>query len=231
MTHVTRIAIDPAGRGRPASAVPAALACVLALLSVAGCGDPKAASKENFKKALSAFFGKGCAMLTPAAMSQFGGSTQPFPVKVTIAPVTDADAPRYEALAKAGLLTQGPVTTSMGMFNQMTKTVPFDLTDKGKAMWRAPNSVAPGSPGGFCGGQVHVVSVDRFSEPVAAGGQQVSQVTFTMRDTYDDWTKAPFIQKAFPTELSHAGPVSLSLPMVLMNDGWALPPNLPASGL
>ena len=199
-------------------------------LAVGGCGDPKAASKANFQKALSAFFDKDCAMLSPARSALLLASAPPtFPVNINLGPMRDADAPRYEALADAGLLKTGPETRSVNMFGQATTAVSFNFTDKGRSLWKAPNALGPGSPGGFCAGTIHVVSVSGFTAPVDEAGQRVSQVTFTMQATYDDWTTAPAVQSAFREETSRTGPNQMALPLVLMNDGWKVATGL--SGL
>lgn len=62
-----------------------ALACSVAIL-VAGCSDPKAASKDNFAKALTAFFDRTCLMLSPNP-SPFAADA--FPVTVSKFTPTD----------------------------------------------------------------------------------------------------------------------------------------------
>lgn len=75
------------------------------VLAVAGCHAPKAADKENFAKAVTAFFDKNCAMLTPTTPSIFGtAEPHPLPVDIDVAPMADSDLPRYDALAQAGCL-------------------------------------------------------------------------------------------------------------------------------
>jgi hypothetical protein len=45
---------------------------------------------------------------------------------------------------------------------------------------------------------------------------------FRTGTVYDAWTQAPDVQEAFRNELSHASPAPLTLPMVLVNDGWTI---------
>ncbi len=220
--------IYPTSRHRRAAIPPAALAGALAPLVLSGCSDPKAASKENFQNALAAFSDKNCAMLTPASGDILVGSgPMSFPVDVTIALVAEVAAPCYAAFAAAGLLKRGTEKTTQGLFGQATKAVSDDLTDKGRPLWKAPNSLGPGSPGGFCAGHIRVVAVDRFIDPGVANNAKVSRVTFTARAEYDAWTKTPAVQAAFRAKLRHTQPVSQTLPLVMMNDGWAAATSMP----
>jgi hypothetical protein len=130
--------------------------------------------------------------------------------------------------AAASLLNRGEPFNSTAFCVTIEK-VTFSLTDKGRSLWRAPNSIARGSLGGFCGGHIGIVSVDRFTEPADFNGQKVSQVTFMVRANYDDWTKAPPLQKVFQDELSHTAATSQTLPLALMNDSWAVATNQPAA--
>ena len=215
----------------PARRMARRLAPAMALvMATTGCGDPKAASKENFQKALTAFFDKNCKMLTATRFPQMLPNGPPFPASLGIAPFTDGNLPRYQALAAAGLLKRGPETTTAAPFSAPTRQVSFDLTDKGKALFQTIGAMGPGSPPGFCAGHLRVVSVDSFTQPATLGGQLVSQVTATLKPEFDPWTRAPELQPAFQADLGQTAPAPLALPLVLRNDGWAVATSLPAAG-
>ncbi len=164
-------------------------------------------------------------MLTTAmqtSLDLFGTSPVTFPVSVRIAPMPDPNEPRFAALTAAGLLNQGPQTTTLDMFRNRQVSAEFALTDKGRALWKPPNALGPGSPAGFCAGHLHIDEVASFTDPVVQGGSKISMVNLTMHTDYDSWTTAPDIQKAFRSELNQASPTPASMPMVLMNDGWTV---------
>lgn len=81
-----------------------ALSSALALLLVAGCGDPKAASKENFQKALTVFLDTNCAMLRVAYPS--------FPVRTSAdrsGPPALQESDSLPAFVSVGLPTSKPI--------------------------------------------------------------------------------------------------------------------------
>lgn len=193
------------------------MAAILALTALTGCDDPKAATKENFQKALVGFFDRTCARITPLeGLADLNALKFP----ATVTPAGNA-LPRYEALADAHLLFR----TGVGMaarYPGERRPVRFTLTDKGRTLFKPANTAGSPAPAGFCAGRIEVVSVDGFTEPTDSAGRRLSQVTFTAAAHYDDWTKAPGIQAAFRQQLSHAAPASLTFPMVSMDDGWAV---------
>jgi len=203
------------------------LAATLALMTavaLAGCGDPKEATKANFKQGLNAFFDKNCALLTPTRLTVnlLGQSPTTFPIIIQTAPMANPDTPRLVALAASGLLHQGAEQTTVNMFRQVEVSKPYTLTDKGKALWKPSNAMGQGSPAGFCAGHMQVDDVDSFTDPVVQGGMKVSTVSFRAHTVYDAWTQAPDVQEAFRNELSHTAPAPLTLLMVLMSDGWTI---------
>lgn len=139
------------------------------------CHDPKAASKGNFAKALTAFFDRTCLILSPDP-SVFAANAFPATVR-EFTPVDYGDSPRYEALAQVGLLKRTPVSSQM--YPTPVQSFVFDLTAKGRTLYKPTGAFGPGSPGGFCAGRLRVISVDQFTNPVVQAGQRVSQVTFT----------------------------------------------------
>ena len=190
-----------------------------------GCDDPKAASKDNFAKALTAFFDRTCLMLSPDP-SVF--ATNAFPATVReFTPVDYGDGPRYEALTQAGLLIRAPLPSDT--YPAPVQSFVFDLTDKGRALYKPAGALGPGSPGGFCAGYIRVVSVDQFTNPVVQGGQRVSQVTFTARADGDTWVRQREVAAAFQRELQRTQPFQQIVPMVQTSDGWEIALNPPAS--
>lgn len=190
-------------------------------LALTGCGDSKAATKENFRKSLTAFFGKSCAMLSANARFPLtmGGDGSGMPAQDVL-----LEADKIMAFKEAGLLT---VTSKFMPLSspgrpEKTEVLSYAPSEKGKPLYRDVEAIGPGSPPGFCAGHIEVISVDSFSEPVASNGQLVSQVNISAMTQYDDWTHTPSVQKAFAREVSHDKPAPFSLPMVLMNDGWAV---------
>lgn len=190
-----------------------------AILLVVGllvaCSDPKVASKENFRKALSAFFDKEC-ILVAQGVNAFPFQVQiGEPGKTALEQLVQSDAAaKLKPLVDAGLLTRTPIA--------MTNAIRFDLTSKGRDLYKPAGASGPFSPSGFCAGHVHLVSIDSFTNPADENGRRVSQVNFTVRPEFDEWTKAPAIQAALLRGLSRSNSESVTLPMVLMNDGWTV---------
>lgn len=196
-------------------------------VAVAGCHDPKAANKENFAKALTAYLNKECVILS--AGDPFDG--EGFPQRVSENTSWDQAAggdPQLDALTQAGLVARTDVVPAPTYLSPRAQNVTYDLTNKGRALYKppgalykSPNPVLPDSPAGFCAGHIRVVSVDQFTNPVVQGGERVSLVTFTARADIDDWAKQPAIAKAFHDQL-HQGQHSRQLPVVQTSDGWAV---------
>ena len=201
----------------------AALGSLFAGLTAAGCSDPKAATKENFQKVLTAFFDKNCSVLSAGVGS--------FPAEVdsdgfgqpSLLGMAPDDA--IQALGQAGLFTTSTKMVDVGVFRHMLKEkLVLTLTDKGNALFQKSGGLGMMFPAGFCAGHVKVLSVDRFTQPATQNGQITSLVTVTAKASYDDWTRAPAIQKAFASQLGHVTPAPITLQRVQMDDGWAVSP-------
>lgn len=206
-------------RGRVATAMTVG---ILLASTLAGCGDPKAATKSNFKRALEKVFDGKCLVLN-------GGPTH-YPLDIDVWPngqlqlVTGAE--QVQALIDAGLLTgarrviQRP--SLFGGPGQAVQVEHVDFTDLGRSKWQAGSgNPLDAQPPGFCGGHLEVTSVDSFTTPADLNGATVSNVTFTAEVTLEDWTENKAIRQAYAEELSRMSR-SLTLPLVQTNDGWAL---------
>ncbi|MEO8714332.1 MAG: hypothetical protein ABI369_04905 [Acetobacteraceae bacterium] len=169
-----------------------------AAIAVAGCGNPKAASKDHFAKALTAFFNRKCVMLS--LDSRMSTHTT---VPATVAENTSAALGNngYEVLCRC----RSPEANE-GEPCELPGLAKSDVRPdrKGPLSRQAAGAMGPGSPDGFCAGYMRIVSVDQFTNPVVKGGQRVSQVTFTARPDVDKWAPQPGGVAAFPNELQHA---------------------------
>jgi len=190
-------------------------AVLLAAGLLVACSDPKAANKENFQKVLSAFFGKNCMLIAQ------GINTFPIQIQVgepgrpMLQQLLQSDTTaRLNALADAGLLTRTPAPE---------QAVRFDLTSKGRDLYRSPGAMGPFSPSGFCVGHLRIASVDSFTSPAEENGRRISLASIKIRPEFDEWTKAPAVQSAFRNWLhTNSNLESTAVRMVLMNDGWTV---------
>ncbi len=172
---------------------------LVTLLLLSGCtSKKKAASNENFKAAINAYFYNGrdeC--LFPTAPFKF-----PAEVKIT----EKADMKNLDALAKAGLLTR----TEDGAF----KLVRYAMTPLG----------ARATPR-FCYGHRDVTAVDSFTPPRVVEGRQASDVTYhyKMADS-PEWANDSGLKKQFP-ELARKTSDSAEGKTTVMSAyaGWEVP--------
>ena len=200
----------------------AAFACAsLALLAtLAGCGDPKAASKSNFKDALTTHFHDHCIFVTPSV------GLNAFPVTVS----QDSETGRYDALVSAGLLTakaqasEHPGLLGIGTVREQSKT--YDLTDTGKSLFQ---NGAP-SDRGFCAGHYTVTDVESFTPPATIDGQTRSTVTFDVTPDLADWVKNADVQGRYGDQLAAVKPTTDHATMVQTDKGWAVPDTAPSGG-
>jgi hypothetical protein len=213
------------GRRRRRAAHLVSVTLLAGVCVLSACNDKKAATKDNFKRVLTAMFDKGCAELSPH--NGYGGNIT-FPARVKgdgfgRPAVLEDNNGGLRALVGAGMLSsKSEVETHLAFGTaQTTQTIVFDLTDKGRSLYKPANAIIQGSPPGLCAGPMELVSVDRFTEPADPNGERISQVTFTVQFHYDGWAKNPAIQKAFQDQF-HPAPFQATFPMVLTNDGWAI---------
>lgn len=212
------------------------LAAVTAL--VAGCSDPKAASKKNFETAINDWISVNppCLSLpyTGVRAADRAADAGVFPLYVEAAvsehPVRLANqkkaAAPFEALAAAGLLKGEPAEiTQTGYFSgpqPKLAVVAYSLTSEGEKAYSARgNSRMMASPS-FCYGEPAVKEIVRFTEPGDMMGMTVSQVEYTYQlKNMPEWAKSKAMQAQFP-QLARDNAEALEDKdvVVLMNEGW-----------
>lgn len=197
-------------------------ACVsLALLAaLAGCGDPKAANKSNFKDALATHFHDHCIFVTPSV------GLDAFPVTVS----QDSETGRYDALVSAGLLTskgqasEHPGLLGIGTVREQSRT--YDLTATGKSLFQD----GAANDRGFCAGHYQVDDVQGFTPPATTGGETSSVVTFDVTPILADWVRNPDVQARYGDQLAAVKPTTDHATLVQTDKGWAVPDTAPAVG-
>ncbi|WP_024302910.1 ubiquitin-associated-like domain-containing protein [Pseudogulbenkiania sp. MAI-1] len=196
-----------------ASLTPCALALMVALT---GCSDPKAASNDNFSKAINAYF-----EANPACLYV---TNKTLPLKVWSGPhsydMNVHSLPQLDALAKVGLLTvtETQEASGSGLMKANRTYRTYALTDKGQksyATWGKQNK-------GFCYGQLEVVDVTNFTEPSPLMGVTVSQVNYSFRvKEAADWSQDPAVKAAYGKEVVPQGEtVKGTTIMVKTGEGW-----------
>ena len=186
---------------------------VALLAALAGCGDPKAANKDNFRQALAAHFRDHCIFVTPSV------GLNAFPVSVSEASETD----RYDALVSAGLLTvkeqavEHPGPLGIGTVRDQSKT--YDLTVQGKTLFQD----GAANERGFCAGHYQVDDVQGFTPPVSTGGGMSSSVTFDVTPNLADWVKNPEVQARYGDQLAAVKPTTDHAVLVQTDKGWVVP--------
>jgi hypothetical protein len=166
---------------------------------VAGCNGFKKATPQNFTRALNAYYGNHDDCLFPSAIR--------FPYEASTAGA-DADPRKkdLDALADAGLLKS--------LEDRDIHVKRYSLTTYGSRV-----------PPRFCYGHRVVTSIDSFTPPSAANGQQASQVDYhyKMMDV-PGWADSDEIRKAFPAfATSTSGNAKDRATLVLTVNGWRMP--------
>ncbi len=193
-------------------------ASIALLAALAGCGDPKAANKDNFKQALAAHFHDHCIFVTPSV------GLNAFPVTVS----QDSETGRYDALVSAGLLTskaqasEHPGLLGIGTVREQSKT--YDLTAQGHALFQ---DGAP-SDRGFCAGHYQVDDVQSFTPPATTDGRTASTVTFDVTPNLADWVKNADVQARYGDQLAAVKPTTDHATLVQTDKGWAVPDTTPS---
>ncbi|SPU47809.1 Uncharacterised protein [Brevundimonas diminuta] len=213
------------------------LAAVAAL--VAGCSDPKAASKKNFETAINDWISQNppCLSLpyTGVSAADRAADVGVFPLYVEAA-VSEhpmrlenqkkAAAP-FEALAAAGLLKGEPAEiTQSGFFagpQPKLAVVAYALTPEGEKAFkpRGEGGFWSSQPG-FCYGEPVVKEIVRFTEPGDMMGMTVSQVEYTWQlKNMPEWARSKPMQAQFPQlARDNAETLEGKVAVVLMNEGW-----------
>lgn len=182
---------------------------------LAGCHDSKAASNENFEKALQSHYDAHpvCITLPLSLPTEIG----PDPLEPTHR--------QLEALAKAGLLatstTQKPEPTFSGPGKLVAYTT-YSVSATGKVVFRTGDEDFPGGTG-LCFAKRKITKIESFTEPADLIGQKVSRVTYdyTLMDVAP-WTEDAGIAAAFPEiKAILAKPANQQTDgMILTSTGW-----------
>ncbi|WP_313576389.1 hypothetical protein [Brevundimonas sp.] len=212
------------------------LAGVAAL--VAGCSDPKAASKKNFETAINDWINVNppCLSLPYSGVraADRAADAGVFPLYIEAAvsehPVRlenqkKAAAP-FEALAAAGLLKGEPAEiTQSGFFagpQPKLAVVAYSLTPEGEKVFSAKGSSRMLASPSFCYGEPQVKEIVRFTEPGDMMGMTLSQVEYTWQlKNMPEWAKSKAMQDTFPQlARDNAEILEGKAAVVLMNEGW-----------
>ena len=189
------------------------------LILIAGCGDsPKAATKNNFSKALDNYFEKKPSMIIPFRRAGV------FPVTIDYKP-DFPETQRFEALAKIGFIksTEGTrkTTTFSSDKEEVIPTRTYNLTEEGKTFYIKKKDFVYGTRGGFAVLSYKVKSIDNFSEPSQMLGYTVSEVQFTRLPNSDyTFLSDKSLKTAFPEIAEYGSEESKKAVLVLTNNGW-----------
>ncbi len=189
------------------AAVAAALCA--SLFFAAGCSDKKAASKDNFKKAIGNYYNAHaeCVWSSPVK----------FPIEAD--PNKGDQTAGYDALTDAGLLTRTSAQKKVFIFGSK-QVNDYDLSSKGRSDW-APDQQQPGY-GNFCFGHREVTSIDDFSTSNNSNGAQIANVDYHYTiGSVADWAKSTEMKTAFPTiQADLAGTKVDKATLISTDDGW-----------
>ncbi len=191
-------------QGRFASCV-----CLAAAMLLAGCQNKKAATKDNFSKAIGNYYNAHpeCVWSTPVK----------FPVEAD--PNKADQSTGYDALTDAGLLTRTSSQKKQFIFGSK-QVNDYDLSSKGRSVW-TPDQQQPGS-GNFCFGRRAVTTVDNFTTSADSNGAQVANVDYRYAVSgIADWAQSTEMKTAFPTiqEDISGGKVDKAT-LIATDDGW-----------
>lgn len=216
--------------------------CVALIVSaalLAGCSNPKEASKSNFQHAINDWIEKAppCLAMPDGTVTAANQKHDSLPVYVEAAaatrPYAEENRQRHiaplDALVDAGLLhsTRTEIEQGQGIFvgnGGKVAVLAYDLTDKGKAALKdeADKSGFGGMQPRFCYGKPQVDEVTNFTQPADMMGMTLSQVSYSYHlADLPDWTKNAKVQAAFPALATNtAGTRDAKAAVVLTNDGW-----------
>lgn len=205
-----------------------ASATIAVPMLLAGCSNPKAASKSNFLKAIQpTVVDRFCSKLRLSSMTLASDTSAPVAAFPIILPASRPgyggdDREDLDGWAKAGLLsrTEKVATAAEWQGTDTPKPTPVIIyapTDAGRSAFREVDGATIDGPRRFpgaCKATGRVTEVVRWSEPSSALGQTFSEVTYRYVGAEPTAlaTKAEIEQMARPRE----GKATL----VKMSDGW-----------
>ncbi len=180
-----------------------------AALATAGCSNKKAATKDNFKKAIGNYYNQHaeCVWSSPVK----------FPVEAD--PNKGDQTSGYDALTDAGLLTRSSAQKRVFIFGSK-QVNDYDLSSKGRSVW-SPDQSQPGY-GNFCFGHRDVTSIDDSTTSADNNGAQVANVSYRYTiGGIADWAKSTEMMTAFPTiQADLAGTKVDKATLINTDNGW-----------
>ncbi len=175
---------------------------------LAGCSNRKAASKDNFKKAIGNYYNAHaeCVWSSPVK----------FPVEAD--PKSGDQTTGYDALTDAGLLTRSSAQKKVFIFGSK-QVNDYDLSSRGRSVW-TPDQKQPGY-GNFCFGHRAVTSIDDFTTSSDSNGAQIANADYHYTiGGIADWAKSTEMMTAFPTIQGANGTKVDKATLINTDDGW-----------
>ncbi len=204
------------------------LVCISATLLLTSCNDAKKPSDANLATAIDQYLsrhGEACSSIN-----------RQFPVDVPRSQPKDqyGIGAKLATLEQAGLLhasdTTAVVHGMLDALNGPTRPQPvrhYELTDEGKKYFRLIPGGVLGQTTAFCYGQKAVDSIIKRTDPVSAGGNSHTEVTYTYKITpLAAWASRADVQQTFPdikTTVDGASKVNQVAGLQLTNKGWEVP--------
>lgn len=212
--------------------------CVTAL-ALAGCSDPKEASKGNFKVAINNWIEKNppCISIPRGRVTPDATGDAPFPRYLDASPVTAKYAVEsrarerapFDALVDVGLMKAEETTISIkaGLFSDQMRELPvraYDLTEQGKkaVSSEGEKTAFSSSDQRLCYGVPGIDEILQFTEPADAMGFKVSRVTYRyhLKDL-PEWARNEKMQAAFSQlKRETADSIEAKAAVILTNEGW-----------
>ena len=179
------------------------IVAVMVSVALAGCGDPKAASNSNFKKAINDILKVDNPLCYIVSTGQF-----PVEIRKDGKYSYGASLPVMNALEKAGVVTGKETKVKNvyeGMGNGGNDFVPgreFTVTQVGSLAYHAqlpPNTLWPQGGSGFCLGTAEVSDITDSTPPTTGLGGTTTDVKYTYKvKTPESWADSEEIENAFP---------------------------------
>jgi hypothetical protein len=200
---------------------------IAALIFLSACNSARKPSYENFTKAINEHLAKHGEVCTSI------GRQFPIDIPASAQQVQYGFGPQLTALQQAGLVSETDTRAVVqGMLDPLRGATPpqpvrrYQLAAEGAKYFQQVAGTF-GKTGGFCYGQKSVDSVIKWSEPVTAGGNSQTEVTYTYRIVnLAQWAKRSDIQQTFPDvrmTVDGASKMPQAAGLQLTNNGWEVP--------
>jgi hypothetical protein len=206
-----------------------------------GCGaasDPRAASKDNFQRAIDGKVGKLCLQsgdVFDALILPYRTLVGPRPTTAMVPfDVHEVDAKtkrQLEALEASRLAAKQAITLTLPHYfmygaKRTNVNVPIIVYDRGPDFAKYAPDAKPGpvAVGALCFASLQVDHIDNYTEPGQMMGATVSEVNYHAKvGQIADWATTPAMRAAFPEiqeQLQTVAATPRTETVVLMNDGW-----------